>query len=134
MKKVTKVICRFLASEYDEDGNMIYELPVAAGKEEFHACIFYPFGTKLDEYVAKMNEELNAKETAQDVQKGSPRQRVRGYERSQAESKGGRKKDRSQAEDQRAGGPQERQPTGQGPEEPEGDVYEGQPEEATDGG
>jgi hypothetical protein len=118
MKRVTKVVCRFLASEYDEDGNMIYELPVAAGKEEFHACIFYPFGARLDEWIARMNEELNAKETAKDVQKGSPRQRVRGYERSQAKSKGGRKKDRPEAEDQRAGGSQERQSTDEGPEEP----------------
>jgi hypothetical protein len=77
MKRVTKVVCRFLASEYDEDGNMIYELPVAAGKEEFHACIFYPFGFNLEAYVAKINEELNAKERASELQgrvQGLPRE------------------------------------------------------------
>jgi hypothetical protein len=130
MTKVTKVVCRFIASEYDEDGNMICELPVAAGREEFNAVVYYPFGAKVDEWIEKMNEELNAKETAQDVQKGSPRQRVRGYERTSPKPKGRRKEDRSQAEDDGAGRPQEQQPSEQGPLELEGGLDEREPQEA----
>ena len=59
MRKITKVICRFIASEYDEEGNLLCELPVAAGKEEFNATLFYPHGDHLDTLIDKMEEDLN---------------------------------------------------------------------------
>lgn len=61
-RKVTKVICRFIATEYDDEGHVLCELPVAAGQEEFNACVFYPFGAAVDGLVAQIEEGLNAEE------------------------------------------------------------------------
>ena len=68
MRRVTKVICRFIATEYDEAGHVLSELPVAAGKETFTATIYYPFD--LTAYIDRMNEDLNAKEGTEELQGG----------------------------------------------------------------
>jgi hypothetical protein len=66
-RKVTKVICRFIAAEYDEQGNLLAELPVAAGREEFNACLFFPFSDALTGLIAQIEEGLNAEEGTQDL-------------------------------------------------------------------
>lgn len=98
--RITKVICRFVATEFDEEGNVLCELPVAASDETFNIPIYYPFGSKLDELVAKINEDINAKEAPESVQKGPAGVGVRGYECPPPVKKGRRKENRPQAQDE----------------------------------
>jgi GNAT superfamily N-acetyltransferase len=133
-RKVTKVICRFIAAEYDEQGNLLAELPVAAGREEFNACLFFPFSDALTGLIAQIEEGLNAEEGTQDLQEGGSGERIRGYECSPGEPPSGGEEDGQEAADQNAGGPQGWEPAEHQPEEPEGDLEGGEHQEGADGG
>lgn len=62
VKRVTKVICRFVASEFDGEGNLLSESAVTAGEGPFTAPIYFPFDQNLLPLVAQINEDLNATE------------------------------------------------------------------------
>jgi GNAT superfamily N-acetyltransferase len=135
MQRVTKVICRFIASEYDEDGNQLCELPVAAGREEFNATIFYPFSDALTGLIAQIEEGLNAEEAPQGLPTG-----VCGLARETEAAEGQIEPSDGEASSRKgAGGPPE--VNGGGPQEgadqgrdecqeqPAGGAESGQPEE-----
>jgi hypothetical protein len=65
MTKITKVVCTFVATEFDADLNVVSEKPVAIGRNEVEAVLFHPFDAPLRELVNELNARLeDAQEAA----------------------------------------------------------------------
>jgi GNAT superfamily N-acetyltransferase len=130
--KVTKAVVRFFAGEYDDDGNLLCELPVAAGKEEFEETVFFPFATAMLNTITQIERSLNeqsAPRAGASLQEGCPEQRVRGYECQTTECCEGGEEVGPQDPEGDAGGSPRQQPAEQERVEPEDHHESSEPEE-----